>query len=420
MTGPGRGVSGRALIGALALVVLAACGSSSSSSSLSGVKGGSEVKAQAINTSGTNPFTASVAKDHAGVKPPPGASSTSGGPVTYVASTPGLYGGTRNISVCDARKLVAFLQQNQSKAAAWAGVLGIQQSQISTYVDKLTPVLLRTDTRVTNHGYTNGSATTFQAVLQAGTAVLVDQYGRPTVKCYCGNPLTPPVPESSPTYTGSLWPGFSTTSITIIQQSTTIINQYILYDPNTGRLYPQSPGIDGKAGPYQGGTTTAKPPSTSQGTSGQRQENPSVSLSPNPVTVGGTVTLSATGFAPNVDLAIDVNRPDGNTDHFSTPTDGSGNASYTFPNAGGSQTGTYTVTVSNPNTGARASTTIQVVPSSGGNTGGGGNTGNTGGGGNTGQNTGSGGNTGGGNTGSGNTTPGNTGSTGNTGGQTTP
>jgi hypothetical protein len=94
-------------------------------------------------------------------------------------------------------------------------------------------------------------------------------------------------------------------------------------------------------------------------------ENPSVSLSPNPVTAGGTVSLSATGFAPNVDLAIDVNRPDGGTDHFSTPSDSSGNASYTFPNAGGSLTGTYTVTVTDPNTGAHASATIGVVAPSG-------------------------------------------------------
>ena len=422
MNGPGSGVPsasrartlGAAVIGMLLTVVLAACGSATHS--VSGVKGGSEVKAQGVNTSGTNPFTASVAKDHSGIKPPSGAASSSGGPVTYVASTPGLYGGTRNISVCDARKLISFLEQNQSKATAWAGVLGIQQSQISSYVDKLTPVLLRTDTRVTNHGYDNGQATSLQAVLQAGTAVLVDQYGRPTVKCYCGNPLTPPVPESSPTYTGTLWPGFSAQSITIIQQSTTIINQYILYDPNTGQLYPQAPGINGKAGPYQGGTNPGTTPQTTpQTTPGRTQENPSVSLSPNPVTLGGTVTLSATGFAPNVDLAIDVNRPDGGTDHFSTPSGASGNATYTFPNAGGALTGSYTVTVTNPSSGAHASVSIQVIGPSGGNTGSGGNTtpsGNTGTGGNTGAggNTGTGGNTGStANTGAGNTGAGNSG-----------
>lgn len=402
-----------ALVGAaLAVVLIAACGGSSSHSA-SGVKGGSEVQAQAINTSGTNPFTASVGKDHAGVTPPPAAASTSGGLTTYVASTPGLYGGTRNISVCDARQLVSFLQQNQSKATAWAGVLGIQTSQISSYVDQLTPVLLRTDTRVTNHGYADGQATTLQSVLEAGTAVLVDQYGRPTVKCYCGNPLTPPQLLTSPVYTGTLWTGFSTSSITIIQQSTTIINQFILYDPNTGKLYPQTPGINGKSGPYQG-TPSATPAKPSGSNTPKTTENPSISLSPNPVTAGATVTLSATGFAPNVDLSIVVNRPDGGTDRFSTPSDSSGNATYAFPNAGGSVTGTYTVTVTNPNTGAHASTTIQVLPSGGGNTGNGATTGNTGNGGNTG-NTGHGGNTGntgGGHTGGGNTGAGNTGNTG--------
>ncbi|MGH3907098.1 MAG: DUF6777 domain-containing protein, partial [Pseudonocardiaceae bacterium] len=42
------------------------------------------------------------------------------------------------------------------------------------------------DTRVTNHGYRDGKATDRQAVLQAGTAVLVDEKGRPRVKCGCG------------------------------------------------------------------------------------------------------------------------------------------------------------------------------------------------------------------------------------------
>src|SRR5947209_6705476 len=161
MQRPGRTVTrqgtGAVLSAVLLTLVLSACGGSSSKSS-SGVKGGSEVQAQPINAAGSNPFTASVGKDYAGVKPPAAAASTNGGPATYVASTPGLYGGTRNISVCDARQMISFLQQNPTKAAAWAGVLGIQTSQISSYVDQLTPVLLRTDTRVTNHGYSGGQA----------------------------------------------------------------------------------------------------------------------------------------------------------------------------------------------------------------------------------------------------------------------
>jgi hypothetical protein len=45
-------------------------------------------------------------------------------------------------------------------------------------------VLLRSDTVVTNHGFANGCSTTIPAVLQAGTAVLVDDKGVPVTKCY--------------------------------------------------------------------------------------------------------------------------------------------------------------------------------------------------------------------------------------------
>ena len=108
----------------LAALTVAACGSSSSSSTsktLAGVKGPSEVRASPVSTAGANPFTPSVGNDKAGLKPPARAASSTGGLATYVASLPGLYGGTRNYQTCDAHKLVTFLEQNPAKATAWAG-----------------------------------------------------------------------------------------------------------------------------------------------------------------------------------------------------------------------------------------------------------------------------------------------------------
>ena len=93
-------------------------------------------------------------------------------PIT--GSTPGLYGGSGSQQVCDADALVEFLEENADKAAAWAGVHGIEASEIASYVAGLTPVVLLDDTRVTNHGFSDGRATPRQSVLQAGTAVLVD------------------------------------------------------------------------------------------------------------------------------------------------------------------------------------------------------------------------------------------------------
>ena len=116
------------------------------------------------------------------------------------ATTPGLYGGSGNARVCNPVQVVTYLRENPQKAAAWAGVLGISPNRIGAYVGSLTPVVLTSDTLVTNHGYLNGHATTLQSVLQAGTAVMVDSTGTPRVKCNCGNPLTPPEPIE-PTHT---------------------------------------------------------------------------------------------------------------------------------------------------------------------------------------------------------------------------
>lgn len=363
-------------IAAVAIVVAAAlalggCGGSSSSSSSAAVKGPSEVAASPVSTPGANPFTAAVGNDKAGVTPPAAAASTSGGPATYNAGLPGLYGGTRNHASCDAVKLVNFLEHNPSKAAAWASTLGIQTTQIRDYVSGLTDVILRTDTRVTNHGYVNGVAHPIQSLLEAGTAVFVDKYGRPVVKCYCGNPLTPPVLYTTPSYSGPLWASFSPTQITIINQSTTIINIFTLYDPNTGMTFSRTPGEHGRDGPYTGtrtsstsqsSITSAAPTSTTtqQAPPTSAAETPSVSLAPNPVIQGQTVTLSASGFAPNSSLQITVNRPDGGTDQFSMSTTTSGNGTYTFTNAGTVSVGTYNVTVSNRATGAQASASIDV------------------------------------------------------------
>ena len=96
-----------------------------------------------------------------------------------------------------------------------------------------------------NHGFVNGSANPIPAVLQAGTAVLVDKYGVPRVKCYCGNPLTPSKGYSKPTYRGPRWSGFDPGRITIIQQTTVVIQIFTLVDPKTGEGFTRPAGSTG-------------------------------------------------------------------------------------------------------------------------------------------------------------------------------
>src|SRR4051812_33544843 len=357
---------------------LGACGGGSNAKRTAGVKGASEITAEPVSSAGSNPFTAAAGKDMSGVRPPKQAVSTSG-PSTYRGSLPGLYAGTRDYATCDAHKLINFLEHEPSKASAWSGVLGIPVTRIRTYVNRLTPVLLRTDTRVTNHGYANGQATVIQSVLQAGTAVFVNRYGEPVIKCYCGNPLTPPVLYREPVYIGPRWTDFSTTHITIIKQSITIIDTFTLYDPDTGTTFKRPAGTDGTGDtstsqslPPQmnpGGTTPpqSNPPSQPQPQQPQQQnENPAASFSPNPGHQGDNFVLSASGFRPGSNLDVTLVRPDGHVEHYSIGIGGGGTGSYTYSNTGNVITGTYNATVTNPATGATAHASVQVLPSGAG------------------------------------------------------
>lgn len=108
-------------------------------------------------------------------------------------NAPGLYGGTRDAARCDKAKLVEFLgrPENRRKAEEWARVSGLDgPGEIAGHVKKLTPVLLRGDTLVKNHEFKKGKAVPFDALLEAGIAILVDTLGRPAVQCSCGNPLS--------------------------------------------------------------------------------------------------------------------------------------------------------------------------------------------------------------------------------------
>ncbi|WP_251062817.1 MULTISPECIES: PASTA domain-containing protein [unclassified Streptomyces] len=107
--------------------------------------------------------------------------------------TPGLYGGSKQPTICDVVRLKEFLTDpaHERKAQAWAAALSIDTAGIPDYLDRLTPVLLRHDTLVQNHDYKTGKAVPFNALLQAGIAILVDAEGLPAVKCSCGNPLRP-------------------------------------------------------------------------------------------------------------------------------------------------------------------------------------------------------------------------------------
>ncbi|MBX3094240.1 MAG: hypothetical protein KF680_06865 [Cryobacterium sp.] len=209
--------------------------------------GENEVFLEAADDIGREPFSATPlaeAPNKELAKPTvaePVASTVPAAAVT--GGTPGLYGGSMDLGVCDPQGIVDFLAGDAVKAKAWVDAFNadptvalpngdaLTTANIAQYIGSLTSVVLTFDTRVTNHGFANGAAKPLQAVLQKGTAVLVDQNGVPRVKCYCGNPLIPAKPTAgTPKLTGDPWEDFDPNEVKVVQPTEEPIYVFVLTD----------------------------------------------------------------------------------------------------------------------------------------------------------------------------------------------
>ncbi|MBB4710887.1 hypothetical protein BJ965_000769 [Streptomyces luteogriseus] len=174
-----------------------------------------ELLLQPAAAPGPDPFTDSTALTAATPSPAPRTphrtdrASDAEGPRILSGGTPGLYGGTEGVGSCDIGRQIGHLTRDPARGRAFAEAAGISPAALPDHVRALTPVVLRADTRVTGHGLRAGRITRYQSVLQAGTAVLVDDRGLPRVRCACGNPLGPPEASRGTVVTrGTAWPGY--------------------------------------------------------------------------------------------------------------------------------------------------------------------------------------------------------------------
>jgi hypothetical protein len=121
----------------------------------------------------------------------------------------------------------------------------------------------------------NGRANAIPAILQAGTAVLVDKYGVPRVKCYCGNPLTEPRYPAEPVYTGPRWPAFEPGGVVLIDNSVTVITVITVIDLETEEPFGRPVGTDGTSdtdAPTDGAARDERPGSESEAVELIREE----------------------------------------------------------------------------------------------------------------------------------------------------
>lgn len=206
-------------------------------------KSSGEVFLQPVAAQGPDPFTDSTATapsvpprvtrtpqsaptGSTPVRPTPtGTVSAPSGRIRAVSgATPGLYGGTARSGSCDVERQITYLTGDQAKARAFAQAEGISPGGIPGYLRGLTSVVLRADTQVTNHGFRDAQVTGFQSVLQAGTAVLVDNRGVPRVRCACGNPLKAGAANGGAAgNSGRPWSGFRPAEVVVVTPAPQVI-----------------------------------------------------------------------------------------------------------------------------------------------------------------------------------------------------
>ncbi|MEU0434737.1 DUF6777 domain-containing protein [Streptomyces sp. NPDC006290] len=234
---------------AAALLVVAGCGGGDRGKASNGSTGG-EVFLQPAAVQGPDPFTEST--DISTRTRPPVTRTPQSTPAgtqevrSFSGATPGLYSGTRNAGSCDIEKQIRFLVADRDRTSAFAEVSGIAPGSVPDYLRQLTPVVLRADTGVTDHGFGDGQATGFQAVLQAGTAVLVDNRGVPRVRCACGNPLGRPTPlDGNPDTRGRPWSGYRPARVVVVTPAPVVITDITIVDVADDTWIERPVGHDG-------------------------------------------------------------------------------------------------------------------------------------------------------------------------------
>ncbi|MGV9359065.1 DUF6777 domain-containing protein, partial [Streptomyces misionensis] len=222
---------------------------------------GEEVFLQPAMEQGPNPFTESTATGPTGsgvpraagtgrtadVSAPPAGLAVAPLAAAHALSggTPGLYSGSVRVTVCDVERQIGRLTADPARGEAFARAAGVSRSALPGYLRALTPVLLRADTRVTNHGYRGGQAAGYQAVLQAGTAVLVDDRGLPRVRCACGNPLRPPEEARGGVGArGTAWSGYRPNQVIVVTPAPQAVSSLTLLDARTNSWIERRLGLD--------------------------------------------------------------------------------------------------------------------------------------------------------------------------------
>ncbi|MET8786279.1 DUF6777 domain-containing protein [Streptomyces sp. NPDC004589] len=249
MKAPARALAAACTLSA-ATLLCAGCGGKGL---IPGPPAGGDVFLQSAAARGPDPFTDSTVRS--GALPAsvtratqPVAYETGGAARSVSGATPGLYAGTRSVGSCDVERQVAYLTADRVKSRAFAQASGIHEASVPAYLRALTSVVLRADTRVTDHGFREGQVADRQSVLEAGTSVLVDNRGVPRVRCASGSPIDEPTSlRGTPTTHGRPWSAYRPAQVVVVTPAPQTIANITLVDiENTNTWIERRTGDDGR------------------------------------------------------------------------------------------------------------------------------------------------------------------------------
>jgi hypothetical protein len=166
-----------------------------------------------------------------------------------VGTTAGTFGGSADGDVCDVDRLIDHVTADPSLARAFGAPFAVAATGASALIRELTPVVLLTDTAVTEYALRGDGVGSRQAILQRGTAVLVDAAGMPAVRCISGSPVR--APQTLPpdvVIEGEAWDGFDLSRVSRTPPGDRLVDRLVLVDVRTGLPVIRPIGADGRTG----------------------------------------------------------------------------------------------------------------------------------------------------------------------------
>ncbi len=157
------------------------------------------------------------------------------GQLAVSGTAAGVFASPGPAGACDPDIIARHLSGDPDTADAWAGVFGIDAAEIPQMLESLTALYLGADTQVVNHVLVDGDAVPYHAVLQRGTAVLIDVQGAPRVRCASGSPLAEATSDPDDAdIVGQSWGGFSEDTVIVVESGPEPVESFDTINVETG------------------------------------------------------------------------------------------------------------------------------------------------------------------------------------------